>query len=230
MSMQTDPNYATKRVGAFVKSDRDVPVSPTLAPIVERSGTTRVLHVLLLLATLHQLIGSNFVERPLPGEDPDWPYALHVWTGVAGLVTIALFWMWTLLRGANETPAWRLVPWFSSAARGALLDDVAALATRLKSLKPPSEDYPALASAVHGLGLAIFTFMAASGASWYFVFAGGPVGKYVIVLHKLAANVMWAYLIAHASVAVLHHAAGGDVVMRMFAFKGAATKSQGDSG
>ena len=35
-------------------------------------------------------------------------------------------------------------------------------------------------------------------------------------LHTLAANLMWAYLIGYASIAVLHHFLGSDVFSQMF--------------
>ncbi len=35
-------------------------------------------------------------------------------------------------------------------------------------------------------------------------------------MHKLSANLMWAYLIGHALVAVAHHALGDDIFSRMF--------------
>ncbi|MBV8663819.1 MAG: cytochrome b/b6 domain-containing protein, partial [Hyphomicrobiales bacterium] len=47
-------------------------------------------------------------------------------------------------------------------------------------------------------------------------FSGGEHGRTVLGLHRLAANLMWAYVIGHASVAVLHQALGDDIFSRMF--------------
>ena len=218
MSMRTERSQTANVDAPRATARPQARELPHVAEHAERSYVTRALHILLLLTALHQLIGSNFIDRPLPGEDPGWPYLLHIWAGVTGLGFVMMFWLWTLARDAAETPLWRLLPWFSSAARKDLMDDIGDLANRLKALKPPSDHHPALASAVHGLGLLMFTFMAASGAGWYFLFAGGPLGKYVLVLHKLSSNLMIAYVIAHASLAVWHHLMGSDVVKRMFRF------------
>ena len=57
------------------------------------------------------------------------------------------------------------------------------------------------------LGLLLATFLAMSGAAWFALFTGTPIGRIVLMAHKLAGNLMWAYLIAHASAALLHQAA-----------------------
>ena len=85
-------------------------------------------------------------------------------------------------------------------------------------LRAPSLDVPAISSAVHGLGLLLATFLATSGAAWFFAFTGGPYGRIVLGLHKLAGDLMWAYLIGHASMALLHQALGDKVFSRMFGF------------
>jgi len=73
------------------------------------------LHLALLLIVLHQLLSSTVMERPLPGEEPAWPYFQHERAGVVGLGALALFWLWTLVRRPLETPLARLLPWFSPA-------------------------------------------------------------------------------------------------------------------
>lgn len=52
---------------------------------------------------------------------------------------------------------------------------------------------------MHGLGLLLVTLMAASGFTWW-LGATGAVGP-----HKLFANLVWVYLIAHTGLAVVHH-------------------------
>jgi cytochrome b561 len=178
---------------------------------------------------IHQLVGSVFVERPLPGEAPDRPYVLHQWVGMAGFGLVLAFWLWTLLRDRRETRLSQLVPWFSSARRRAVLRAVAATLRGLASGQAASEETHALASAVHGLGLATVTFMALTGASWLLLFEGTPLGGLVLGLHGLVANLMWAYLVGHAGVAVLHQALGSDVLSRMFWVRRRRARRFGDS-
>ena len=40
-------------------------------------------------------------------------------------------------------------------------------------------------------------------------------GGLVLQIHKVLANLMWAYVIAHAGIALLHQAQGHDVLRRM---------------
>ena len=56
-------------------------------------------------------------------------------------------------------------------------------------------------------------------------FTGTPYGRTVLGLHKLAGNLMWAYLIGHASMALLHQALGDKVFSRMFGFGAQARNS-----
>ncbi len=181
-----------------------------------RSHVTRGLHLLVLLTVSHQLLSSLVMERPLPGEEPDWPFALHTWIGSAGLGILALFWMWTLVRDSSETRLSALFPWFSPARLRAMEAEVGDLFGDLRKLRRPSRALDAVASAVHGLGLTLATFLVGSGVAWLYVFQGTPAARVVLGMHKLAGNVMWAYLIGHAAMALAHQALGDDVFGRMF--------------
>jgi len=183
---------------------------------IARSHLTRVLHLAVLLTVVEQLLTSQFMERPLPGEAPDWPFALHEQVGLLGLGVLTLFWLWTLIRDERETPLQRLFPWFSNEAFGAVLADVEAIVRAVIQRRAPPLRLDALSSAVHGLGLLLATFLAMSGALWFALFTGTPCGHIVLSLHKLAGNLMWAYLIAHASAALLHQARGDRIFARMF--------------
>jgi cytochrome b561 len=170
----------------------------------------------VLLTVVEQLLTSQIMERPLPGEDPDWPFALHEQVGLVGLCVLMLFWLWTLMRDERETPLQQLFPWFSSKAFGAVVADVEAIVRAVARLRAPPLHVDALSSAVHGLGLLLATFLAMSGALWFALFTGTPFGRIVLMTHKLAGNLMWAYLIAHALAALLHEARGDRVFARMF--------------
>lgn len=181
-----------------------------------KSNLTRVLHLAMLAIILHQLIGSAFLERPLPGDDPDWPFLLHVWTGAAGLQVLIAFWIWTLARDRHETSFSQLVPWLFPRRILAIFAEGAELVAELRARRVPSFDFPAIASAVHGLGLLLATLLAVSGTLWYFVLDGTFAGRVVLLVHQLAGNLMWAYLIAHASMALLHHLVGEETLLKMF--------------
>ena len=79
---------------------------------VSRSVATRALHLVLLLAVVHQLLSSQFIHRPHKGEAPGTLWLAHQYVGVTALLTVAAFWVWTLVRH-RETPVAALVPWFS---------------------------------------------------------------------------------------------------------------------
>lgn len=181
-----------------------------------RSHATRALHLTVLLVVLHQLGSSLFAERPLPGEAPEWPLFLHEWIGVVGVGALTLFWLWVLVRNRAETPLVRLVPWFSREGRAAVIADVVGPVRQILAGRTPSLRLDALASAVHGLGLSLASFLALSGAAWYFVFNGTSYGRTVMGLHSLAGNLMWAYVIGHALMALAHQLWGDPVFARMF--------------
>jgi cytochrome b561 len=183
---------------------------------IARSHLTRALHLAVLLTVVDQLLTSLVMERPLPGEDPDWPFALHEQVGLVGLGVLVLFWLWMLIRDERETPLQRIFPWFSAEGLGALAADIQAIVQAIAALRTPPLRLDALSSAVHGLGMLLATFLAMSGALWFALFTGTPYGRIVLMAHKLAGNVMWAYLIAHASAALAHEACGDRIFARMF--------------
>ena len=183
---------------------------------ITRSHLTRALHFAALLTVVEQLLTSLIMERPLPGEVPDWPFALHQQAGLAGLGVLSLFWLWTLIRDERETPLERLFPWFSRDALAALVGDARAIVRAVLRGKTPPLHLDALASAVHGLGLLLATFLAMSGAAWFALFTGTPYGRMALAAHSLAGNVMWVYLIAHALATLAHEARGDRILARMF--------------
>jgi cytochrome b561 len=186
---------------------------PTDLSIV-RSPATRVLHLLLLLAVLHQLIDSQFMDKPLPGEEPSLIFILHGYIGLASVGVVAAFWVWTMIR-QGETSLGRLLPWFSLMRLRDVAADAVRQLHRLARLQAPTDEDGAMTSAVHGLGLLTVTMMVATGTLYYFT-EGSPFGRSALSMHKLFANVMWVYLVAHAGLAVLHHLLGSDIFSRMF--------------
>lgn len=185
-----------------------------------RSLFTRILHTALTIAILHQLVVSWFMERPRPGGGGNLGYELHQAIGLASIGILGLFWAWTVVRQREHGLA-DLLPWFSVQRRRAVLQDIAKHARSLVQCRlPDPEDETPLASAVHGLGLLAATAMALTGLA-VFVMMGqdgalvGP-GRLFLDVHRVAANAMWAYLIGHAALALLHQVAGHLVLERIF--------------
>lgn len=79
---------------------------------------------------------------------------------------------------------------------------------------PAANPKTPLASGGHGLGLLTALAIGASGG-WLSTQAV-PDGL-VLEVHKVGANLMWAYVVGYAGLAVLHQIAGHRVVQRMFA-------------
>jgi cytochrome b561 len=171
------------------------------------------MHLVLLLAVLHQLVSSKVIDRPLPGEAPSTLFLLHEYVGLASLVIVCAFWLWALVRH-GETSFAKLFPWLSPRSIAAIFEDCVDHIHALLRRQVFHEGSGALASAAHGLGLLIVTAMAATGTVVFF--SGGMVFHYAMSLHRVIANLMWAYLIGHGGIAALHHLMGSDILRRMF--------------
>ncbi|TXH05830.1 MAG: cytochrome b/b6 domain-containing protein [Nevskiaceae bacterium] len=180
---------------------------------------TRLLHAALALAVIHQLVISNFMQAPLDGKPENFAFELHETGGLISLGLVTLFWLWALLRKA-DTPLARLVPWFHRDRRIAVFHDArdalrAALRLDLGAIPADS----ALSSAVHGLGLMAVLGAAATGAGWLvFEESNKDVAEAFAETHEAVTTLVWAYLIGHASMAVLHELGGHAVLRRMFPF------------
>ena len=180
---------------------------------VSRSNTTRIIHLLLLLAVLHQLISSKVIDRPLPGDAPSTLFLLHEYIGMVTLAIVSAFWLWALVRH-GETSLPKIFPWLSPRRMAAIVDDGVDQVEAIRRGDFSGQSTGAFASAVHGLGLLTVTAMATTGTVLFF--SGGSVFHYAMSLHRVIANLMWGYLIGHAGIAVLHHLLGSDILRRMF--------------
>lgn len=190
---------------------------------VSRSVATRLLHLLLLLAVIHQLVNSQFIHRPHPGEPPSLLWAMHQYVGVTSLAVVSAFWLWALLR-KGETPLAALLPWFSGRRLRALATDAGKYARDAMDGRLADDRDSALAEAVHGLGLLVVSLMTVTGTVWLLSASGTTFGRTALNIHKLFANLMWAYLVAHAGLALLHHVLGSDILSRMFLPRRVAVK------
>jgi len=96
------------------------------------------------------------------------------------------------------------------------VDDVVKYARGAMVGKLVDDRDSALAEAVHGLGLLVVSLMTLTGTIWLLAATGTPFGHVALNIHKLFANLMWAYLVVHAGLGVLHYLLGSDIFSRMF--------------
>lgn len=185
------------------------PAEDTL-PNVRHSRATRLFHAGLALAIVAQLFTSLVMHGPDEVQAGDILFQIHRYSGLAA--TFLAFGLWaTILLRSRGTEIGALIPWFSVQRLAALWRDSVVHALAASKLRLPAHDpEAALPSAVHGFGLLLISAMALSGALYFLQVALGlhsaePDGMIAMTVHLALANLVWAYLIAHAGLAVLHH-------------------------
>lgn len=178
-----------------------------------RTLPTKLLHAALLLSVLWQLGASGLVERPRAAQTGNLFYEVHQIVGLTTLGLVLAFWLWSAMR-RRETALAALFPWFSRHRLSAVMGDLKKHWALLRQRRlPDGEAATPLASAVHGLGLLTALAMGATGA-WLYT-QSVPAGLFLEV-HKAVANLMWAYIVGHTGLAVLHQITGHPVLQRMF--------------
>lgn len=187
-----------------------MPRDPDVLPEPRHNRTTRLLHAGLALAIISQLMTSLAMQGPDDVQAGDTLFQLHRYSGLAATVLAFGLWLTILLR-SRGTELGALIPWFSGRRLAALWRDIKVHGDAALHLQLPSHDaQAALPSAIHGLGLLLISAMAASGAVYFVQVALGmhsaePDGMLAMTVHLALGNLVWAYLIAHAGLAVLHH-------------------------
>lgn len=187
-----------------------MPIDHHAIPESRHNRATRLLHAGLALAIVSQLLTSLAMQGPDDVQPGDVLFQVHRYSGLAA--TVLAFGLWlTILVRSRGTELGALIPWFSGRRLAALWRDIKVHGREALNLRLPSHDpQAALPSAVHGLGLLLISAMAASGAL-YFVQVGlglhsaEPDGMIAMTVHLALGNLVWAYLIAHAGLAALHH-------------------------
>lgn len=191
------------------------------------SKFTRIAHMGLALAIISQLLTSLVMVPPSPPNDGSILYEIHEYGGLAAFAFMLLFWIVLTTRRIGTAPG-KLFPWFSTRRLIAVWEDVKSHSRSLVRLRLPSYDENGpLASAIHGLGLLLMTVMAATGTLYYFINtgdpdAGGLVGVLILV-HTTLANLVWAYLIGHMTLAVVHHFTDNLSLTEMWSLRGEAS-------
>lgn len=180
-----------------------------------RSLLTKILHGLLAVAVIHQLVIINFMIAPKPGRPENFAFELHEWVGLTSFGLLAAYWLWTLVR-RGEAPFHLLVPWFSPKATLAVWRDFRLHVSEWRHGRLPVEGAQPFTHAVHGLGLLVISVMAVTGTMTLLTGLPEPVRATGLGIHELFSKLVWAYLIGHAGLAVLHELAGHRLVRKMF--------------
>ncbi len=202
--------------------------------MVEKSGppphsmATRAVHAGLALAIATQLVTSLILRPDEGGDAGNFAFQMHEYSGLAAFGFVAAFWIVMTFR-RRGTPMAMLFPWFRRDRLGLLWQDVLRHARALTHLRlPPANTHDPLASAVHGLGLALMSIMALSGTIYYFVNTGDPDAGGVVgvtmTLHRTFANIVWVYLIGHAGLAVIQHVANDHPLAAMWSTGGGTAR------
>lgn len=192
---------------------------------------TRLIHMGFAVAIITQLFTSlvMVMPRPTSGRDGNIFFEVHEYSGLAALALALIFWVWLLVRHEGTDPG-ALFPWFASKRLRTVGEDFRQHVAAVRALRlPPHQGYSPLASAVHGLGLLLMSLMAVSGGVVYLSMAESgaisALGQQALSVHKLFANLAWAYLIGHASLAVLHQTLGSPVIAKMWTLRSDAPLS-----
>ncbi len=181
---------------------------------------TRLLHAGLATAIILQLATSQVMDPDEGGTATFW---VHQYVGLVAFALVLGFWIFGAVR-QRGTPLGELFPWLSGPRRAAVWADIGTHWRALRQFHMPQHGaVTPLASAIHGLGLLLITAMAASGTLYYFVSTGDPdaggLVKLAMTVHLTLANLVWAYLIGHAGLAVVNHITRTESLGNMWSLK-----------
>jgi len=183
--------------------------------------TTRWLHAGIALGVSTQLIASLTMDIPKPGRPftglSATAFEVHEITGMIVAALLLAHWL-ALFSGHISLGFGHLFPWFSKQRLCTMIGEIKQqwAQRRLHDTQQAS----ALAGATHGLGLLVTTVMAITGVVLYFGMAENgampPLVKDIKEVHELTSNLLWAYLIGHAGIAILHQWLGHRTLADMF--------------
>ena len=183
------------------------------------SLNTRFLHLGMVATVTAQLFISLIMSEPDKKGSfiGDIAYNAHEIVGLTALGIVTLHWIWSAISQTDGSLK-HLFPW-RGAARKQVTNDITSLLT---GKLPKADTHGGLSSFIHGLGFLAVTGVAISGAIIFLTFpeSGHPgfLGEMAEELHEAMASLVWAYWIAHGSIAIIHHLSGNDTLKRMFSF------------
>ena len=187
--------------------------------------TTRVLHLLMIVAALCQLLSSVWMKIPEPGKLPSFEtklFFLHI--VLAGWVAVVIGGAYGLTR-FYEADAWgRLVPWFSAVRRAAFFKSARKeIPNVFRGRLAPPEERGALAGAVHGFGFLLLIGLGLTGS--YVLLGlrtdGAMRGDVLLVFdfHQLFGKLIWMFLGAHVFMVLYHLLLGQLKILDIFRFR-----------
>ncbi|RAN35279.1 hypothetical protein HY11_14255 [Hyphomonas pacifica] len=164
--------------------------------------------MLIAIAVIVQLATSLVMNAHPQDGSEDVFFEVHEYSGLISFAVICAFWVIILFRQRGTTLS-ELFPWFSVRRRKELIDAVKArLRNTDKTGRLSFYDGDPLAKAVHGLGIAIISVMAMTGLTYFVALklgAGeGILASTAMLIHEPVSKLAWAYLVAHAGIAVFH--------------------------
>jgi len=183
---------------------------------------TRWLHAGIAIGVTAQLGLSLVMNAPDDKDEilasglPLLLFQAHELIGFVLLTLLLLHWLWSL-SGHVQGGFGHLFPWLSKERINTIRWE---LTETLKLKLSDPEKNNALAGAVHGLGLLAATSMAATGAVIFFNLSNAGhmtrLGEAFHNIHGFIAPLMWAYLIGHFAISVIHKRLGHTNVKDMF--------------
>jgi cytochrome b561 len=183
---------------------------------------TRLLHLFLAIGIFVQLLISEIMDEPESDHPADLFYLVHEFLGLALLGILGVYWVWVVIR-KSETSFFQLFPWLSVSRYQPILEDLKKYTKSILSLGLPDSESPSpLAKAVQGAGLVVALLLGVSGLL-IFLYAP-PDGELdgwlhlIEEIHEAFGSILWVYLVAHISMAMLHQLAGHSRTKDMFFF------------
>jgi len=190
---------------------------------------TRWLHVGLALAIPLQLLSEEFMKRPklvdgIPrirsAAEANF-FEMHEFIGMAALTVVLIHIFWSTSKSGGGLG--RLFPYFKQGGCQSIIAEVKQIPGWFSGKLHESAEDSALAGAVHGLGLMLVLVMGLTGSTMFFGMdeLTGKMPELVEAmkeLHEALGGLVWAYLIGHVGMVVLHKLKGHDLFSRISPF------------
>lgn len=183
---------------------------------------TRWLHAGLAIAVPLQLFSDQFMRLPKIGRlrsDAEIAFfEMHEWIGMAALALVVIHILWSTTKSGGGLA--RLFPYVKPGGCKSIIAELKEVPGWLSGKLHMNADDSPLAGAVHGLGLVLILAMAATGGAMFFGMDEntGQMSGFVHGLkevHEALGNLVWAYLIGHVGMVVLHKIKGHDLLSRI---------------
>ena len=155
---------------------------------------TLFLHLVIAVAVITQLTTSWLFD------DYHTLFLVHEYSGMTAFVAIILLLLWKWhLSGLKQ-----YFPWAFSTGRHKMLEDLRWLC----KIRLPEHNTGGLPGTVQGLGVLLIFTMGFLGTLWFiakhYVVGLEPYTHTMMYWHSALANLVWAYIIGHGCMAILH--------------------------